>query len=175
MTITTTPTRAVFDSALKAGREAGQANSLDVGLNAPLLASIQGRVDKAWSEIAKTLDKAFIYGRTMIQGAIDASIAAINEILNTAGNEVRLVHEVVMEKIRSFMSRFLQGALGLLPATITAGGVTLSLKGMTFTQKLKLGGSIEASLTALASLVSEGELEVASDYSLSDSTNPVAA
>src|SRR5262249_49412472 len=150
MTAAAVPTRAIFDMALKAGRQAGQATTIETGLNAPLLAALQGKVDKAWNEIAKTLDKAFIYGRAKVQEALDASVQTINSLLASAGEQVQLMHQLLLEKLQAFMRKFLEQTIGLLPATVSASGVTLNIAGMTFTQKLKLGGSIEANLAALA-------------------------
>lgn len=179
-TITTiiTPTREIFDRALKAGREAGQATRLGTGMNAPLLASLQGKVDTAWSEIQKMLYQASIYGRAKVQETLEATIAKLNALLASAGDQVREFHDLVMEKIRSFVRSFFEQTLALLPTSIStsasSGGVTMVMSGMTFTQKLKIGGSIEASLTAAASLLSEGEIEVASEYKIPAPTGTVA-
>jgi hypothetical protein len=174
MTVIATPTREIFDNAIQAGRNAGQATAVGTGLNASLLASLQGRVNSAWSEITDMLDKAFIYGRAKIEEAYDASIAKINSLLDQAGGQVQLLHALLMDKIRAFMRTFLEGALGLLPREIVAGGVALSMKSMTFTQSIKVGGSIEANLMALASLVSEGEIGIASEYGIAAPPNAAA-
>ena len=163
-TVTATASREIFESALQAARKVGPPPMVAEGLNADLLASVRVRVEQAWDEVVKTLNKAFIYGRERTEEAINASVKRINQLLDAAGENVRELHAWLLSKMREFVRSFVEGMLSLFPATVMAGGISLALAQMTFSQKLKLSGSIEANLTSLAKLVSEGEMEIQCEY-----------
>jgi hypothetical protein len=170
MILTATASREIFEDALRAARKVGPPAMVEEGLNADLLASVRGRVEKAWDEVSETLNKAFMYGWEKTNEAIDASIGKINELLAAAGEHARELHAWLLDRMREFLRRFVEAMLSLFPGTVTAGGISLSLAQMNLTQKLKLSGSIEANLTALAKLVSEGEMEIACEYKIAPPT-----
>lgn len=54
--------------------------------------------------------------------------------------------------------------VALVPSVLNVGGSSFSLSPMKCTQKMALTGSLKTSVTELFSLVSEGQLEVETEY-----------
>ena len=152
-----------FDHALQTARTIGQIGKIE-GLNAVIDASMMGKVEEAWGSIEKALKTAYQYGKEQVHGALEAAIAKATQMLAEAGNRAREFQFILLQRLQAFMRDLIEQVVALVPSVLNVGGSSFSLSSMKCTQKIALTGSLKTSLTEVFSLVSEGQLEVETEY-----------
>ena len=163
MIVVTAATRSGLEGALRAARAVDRTITLE-GLNAVSEGAIAGRIDEAWGKIEVALKKVFGKARDEIQGLIDETILQVDLMVQGAGQMAAALVEGLLRRIQVFTNRLIASAFGTISSSMTVGGATLRLKGLNYSQKLSLSGSLKASLTDAFGLTANGEITVSVSY-----------
>jgi F0F1-type ATP synthase membrane subunit b/b' len=158
-----TVSRQGFEAALDAARDTGSGGNY-AGLEAPLAGGLQGKIAEAWESIERALREAYMHGREYARAALDKAIDTADSLIQNAGARARDVHQALLDKIRTYLSDFVDAALNQVRKTIRVEDVELRLDAIEVSQSISLNGSIKASLTEIVALTSEGQLTVAASY-----------
>lgn len=157
-------TRSSFDAAIDAARIVGTDEGAIKGLGAPANATVLGRVEEAWGAIESTLRSAVVWGADRSRAAFNKAVSTLEEVVGNAGARAREVQELILDRLRTYLTILVDGALAQVRDSITIGGRALALNSVAVSQKVTLGGSLKASLTEVWVMTSTGELSVNATY-----------
>jgi hypothetical protein len=155
--------RQEFEAALEAANDEGLDGNY-AGLNAPLDAGWLGKIAGVWDSIERALRTAYVHGSEQAQLALDKAVTRAESLITSAGALARDVHQALLDKIYTYLSRFVDAALSQVKATVRVGGSELQLDSVEVSQSVSLTGSIKASLQEIVSLTAEGQLTVMASY-----------
>ena len=130
----------------------------------PQIAVLEGKIAYVWDSIEATIRKGYIYGQDLIQDTIDILISSVNDLLHEAGKQAKEVHNILLKKLQTFLKNLIDGALKLIPSSVTVGENEFSINKISYGQKLMLGGSLKANLLEAIELTSNGEMELSVEY-----------
>jgi hypothetical protein len=153
-----------FEEALDAARDQSFDGRSYAGLEAPLAGGLIGKIAEAWESIERALRDAYVHGTEYARAALDKAVMTSESLIQSAGPRARDVHQAILEKIRSYLTRFVDEALSQVRKTIRVGDAELQLETVEVSQSVSLAGSIQASLTQIVALTSEGQLTVSASY-----------
>jgi hypothetical protein len=165
MNITVIGDQQDFEQAIKAARKVDESKT-STNLNAIADAGLLGRLDGVWDTIETALREGYRFGRDLAKGALDMAIEKAEQLIKEAGTRAREIHAALLQKLQTFVKTFITNALARVPTTISIGERNYNITKVTCTQKLVMTGSIKVNITEVFSIASNGELEVAVDYSV---------
>jgi hypothetical protein len=152
-----------FEAALAVAREEGSVRAYP-GLSAPLDGSLLGKISEVWESVERALRDAFIQGMDYAREALDDAVRGAERLIQTAGTRAKDVHQALLAKIQSYLSRLVDAALSQVRSTLAVGNTKLELDALEVSQSISLTGSVKAALTELVALTSTGELTVTASY-----------
>lgn len=158
-----TVTRQGFEAALAAARDEGQTRGYR-GLAAPLDGGMLGKISEVWESVERALRDAYVHGREHARQALDDAVTRAENLLREAGTKARDVHQALLAKIQTYLSRLIDAALGQVRRIILVENSQLELDALEVSQSISLTGSIKASLSEIVALTSEGQLTVTASY-----------
>lgn len=169
MQVVVIASEAVFRSALQAARNIGRA---DEGDAAAMYSSMpdeeKGWVERIWDKVEHALNVARQHGRQAAQEVIDSVSHDLRELGETLGYAAGGVRDAVTARVAGFVQMVIQGLLSRVRAAVTIGDHDLPIRSVTIEQKIKMSGSLKASLEEICEFVAEGELSLAVDYGIGE-------
>ena len=155
--------RQEFEVALTAARDEGLTRTYP-GLSAPLDGTLLGKISEVWESVEIALRDAYVYGSERAREALDTAVSHAENLIRGAGTRAKDVHQALLAKIQTYVSRLIDAALSQVRRTIQVGDSRLALDELEVSQSVSLTGSIKASLSEIVALTSEGQLTVTASY-----------
>jgi len=159
----------IFEDSISLARNAGFDQKFGTGaMHAPMSAELDYWVNKIWDVTESTLRLARDAGAGAIAGQLEKlSIgwAEVNEKFKQGAERVRAA---IIARLNDFLRRLIEGALSRVQSSIKIGDREIAISGVTIEQKLKLGGSLKASLEEICEFIGEGEISLAANYGTAD-------
>ncbi|MEE8504964.1 MAG: hypothetical protein V3S40_01955 [Kiloniellales bacterium] len=148
-----------------------QARALDTGaplsddvLNALLDDEFRTWVAKVWDNVEGALQRAYSEGIEAARPFIDKVASNLTEAtakIAIRGEELRAMINV---RLNLYLQETIDGALGRVRPSITIGGRELVMTNVTIEQRIRMSGSLKASLESICEFVAEGEIALAVVY-----------
>jgi hypothetical protein len=160
-----------FEKALNTARQAESGDDVS-GLASRLDAGLLGRLEEAWGGIEAALRRAREGGIEKAQPIVEAAVGNIERLLAETGSEAAEIRKALLRKMQAFSHEITQDALANVPLSIDVHGTIYTLAAVRCSQRLVVTGSLKFNLLELVSLVSQGEIEVSTDYSLALRVGP---
>ena len=82
----------------------------------------------------------------------------------TAAAQAEAIRQAITARIGVYLKDVIDQALESVRPSIVVGGSTLAVTSVTIDQKLKLSGSLKASLESICEFIAEGEISLAAEY-----------
>jgi len=155
----------VHHEALAAARRIGVTQvSADSGLPTVQVDDVMRWVNRLWDPIEEAIAQAYHQGMAAAQPMIDGLNAQIAELLANTSARAREVRTIIAERLNTYLTNTIDGALSRVRASISVGGQTLIISNVTVEQKLSLSSSLKMSLSEICEFVAEGELTLSAEY-----------
>jgi len=74
------------------------------------------------------------------------------------------VRTVIAARLSDYIQETIDGALQRVRSSISVGGKELTMASVTIEQKIRLSGSLKASLQEVCEFVAEGEISLSAEY-----------
>lgn len=133
-------------------------------LNAPTLDAARAWVQRLWDTAEGAIEAAWDDGAEAAAALIERFGAEIAELRTTLAEGARSVLETIAEKLAEYARTVTRRLLRQFEEALAIGGRSFEVKSVTVQQRVKLTGSLKASLKELCSMVSEGEVSVSATY-----------
>jgi hypothetical protein len=149
--------------------EAAESEKKRVGsgdLWAPLGATGEGQVTKAWNWIKKALGEVWAEGRNFADVAAEQTLQRVKEIIEGAGAGARAVQEEVVRRVQAYIQEIIDRTLARVRETVTVGGQELRLQGLDLAQGVIVTGSLGLSIHEAFKLTGEGQMTVTARYGI---------
>ena len=155
----------VHVAALRHARALGSGEKLPAHLmNAMLDDEIEVWVRKIWDPVEAALREAFSQSVTAARSYIDEAVRQLNELVSQLGKKAEQVRAIIAARLNEYLKQAIDGALQRVRPTITVGTNELKVASVTIEQKIKLSGSLKASLEEICEFVAEGEITLSAEY-----------
>lgn len=165
MTIFALVTDEVHINALREARQLGRERPLPAHvLNAPLDDEGTTWVDRIWDKVEGALRRAYRDGLDAARELIDEAIALTRDLATHFARRADEVRAMISERLGDYLRRIIDGALDRVSSAIRVGESTLVVTKITVEQRIKLSGSLKASLESICALVAEGEITLSAEY-----------
>src|SRR3989337_956750 len=92
-----------FELALDRARETATSTDLR-GLSAPGDGVLLGQIASVWESGEIALRKAYLFGKEQARGAMDTAVAKAEELIQSAGNRAKEVHQALLMKIQDYLN-----------------------------------------------------------------------
>ncbi len=160
---------AVFRTALQAAREIGRAPEGAPGaMYSAMPDEEKSWVERLWGKVEHALNLARLHGRQAAQEAIDSVSLDLAELGETLGHAAAAVRDAVIARVAGFVRMVIQGLLSRVESVVKVGDRDLPIRTVSIEQKVKMSGSLKASLEEICEFVAEGELSLAAEYGVGD-------
>ncbi|MBV9566486.1 MAG: hypothetical protein JOY90_39500 [Bradyrhizobium sp.] len=168
MTFLVLATRAnLHNEALAAADAVGADGAPPVGrLNAPALDDAKLWVTRLWDTAAGAIEAAWEDGRAAAAPLIERFGQEILELRETFAEGAKAVIDLVAERLAEYARTLTRRLMSQFEENLTIGVHRFEVRGITVQQKLKMTGTLKASLHELCSFVSEGEITVSAKYAV---------
>jgi hypothetical protein len=166
MTLLLLATRAtVHEEALAAAAMIGAAAPLHADrLNAPVLDAARGWVERLWDTAQGALDAAWEAGAEAAGALVERFGEELGELRAELAEGAAAVIETICERLAEYARSVTRRLLRQFEAELAIGERRFAVKGITVQQRVKMTGSLKASLKELCAMVSEGEVSVSATY-----------
>jgi hypothetical protein len=166
MTLLLLATRSdVHEEALAAANALAPEPPLPGGrMNAPSLDDIKAWVTRLWDTAVGAIEAAWEDGAGAAQHLVERFGEELRELRTSFADGAAAVTEMVSEKLAAYVRTLTRRLLRLFEGEITIASRRFEVRGVTVQQRVKMTGSLKASLSDLCSLVSEGEINVTATY-----------
>lgn len=155
----------VHRAALRQARSVGQDVSLPAGrLNAPLDNEANRWISEIWDVVEGAIQKAYREGMEAARPLIDRASEMFSGLAGTAAKQAQDIRTVIAERLNTYMTGAIDGALGRVRPSLSVGGRALKLQRVTVEQRINMSGSLKASLSEICAFVAEGELSLSAEY-----------
>lgn len=159
----------LFSSALRRASDIGRGVPLPAGLlHAPLDDDTKTWIERIWSTVLGALQHAYREGIGAAQPLVYKAAEQFSELSATLKGRVDDVRAAIAERLNAFLRDMVEGALARVQSVIKVGGREIAMTGVTIEQKIKVTGSLKASLEEICSFVAEGEMTLSATYGSAD-------
>ncbi len=111
-------------------------------------------ISEVWESVERALRDAFIHGMDHARVALDAAVSGAERLIQSAGTRTKDVHQALLAKIQSYLSRLVDAARSRVRSTLAVGNTKLELDALEVSQSISLTGSVKAALTEIVALTS---------------------
>jgi hypothetical protein len=151
--------------ALAAADAIGSDQQTKVGsLNAPVLDDAALWVSRLWDTATGAIEAAWEDGRGAATALIERFGEEVSELRGSFSEGAAAVIDLVAERLTEYARTLTRRLMSQFEENLTVGGHRFEVRGVTVQQKLKMTGSLKASLSELCSFVSEGDITISASY-----------
>jgi hypothetical protein len=159
----------IFDDALKQASQIGRDQPLRPGLlHAPPDNDTKNWIERIWDIVEGALLKAYQEGMDAARPLVHKVSEHMTELYATAKERAGDIRAVVSERLNAFLRGVIEGALSRIQSTIKVENREIPMTGVTIEQKIKITGSLKASLEEICEFISEGEISLSAKYGSAD-------
>jgi hypothetical protein len=133
-------------------------------LNAPLNDEAEGWISSLWDDIEVALRSAYRQGMDAARPWIDKVSDLTKQLTVKLGQGAEKVRTVIATRLKTYLQKAIDAALGLVQTSIMVGGKSLAVTSVTIEQKITLSGSLKASLEEIGEFIAEGEISLSAEY-----------
>jgi hypothetical protein len=160
-------TEDVHALAIKRARAVGREVPLPAYvLNAPLDDDTKTWLERIWDVVEDALQKAYHDGMDAARPLIEKASQLVSELTVTITRRAGEVRAAIQERLSTYLQNVVDGALQRVRSNISVGGIDLKVNTVTIEQRVKISGSIKASLDELCEFVADGEISLSAEYSV---------
>lgn len=155
----------VHSNALRRARELGRNVPLSADvLNAPLDDETDTWIDRIWDTMEGALRCAYHEGINSARNLIEKVSGLMTELTSNLARRVEDVRAVITQRLNTYLRNVIDGALLRVQPAIDISGRELKMTRVTVEQRIKLSGSLKASLESICEFVAEGEISLSAEY-----------
>jgi hypothetical protein len=134
-------------------------------MNAALEMDVRVWAERLWEQAQVALVNARQKGMEAARPYIASFSAMLDEIAEKAQEHATIIGDRVAERMNTYVQGSIDSALSRLQPTLTVDSRKMRISNVTVEQKIKLSGSLKASLEGICEFTAEGELTLAVEYS----------
>jgi hypothetical protein len=119
---------------------------------------------RVWDSVEAALSNAYNRGMSAAREYIKQVSEQLAALAETATERARAIHQGLMSRLAAYLAKVIDTALEAVRPSIVVGGSTLAVGSVTIDQKVKLSGSVKASLESICEFIAEGEISLSAEY-----------
>jgi hypothetical protein len=155
----------VHITALRTARDVGKGAPLPSNLmNAMLDEETSSWIGRIWDDVEAALGRGYYEGIQAARPYIEKVSVHLIEVASNLAQRADEVRAVITARLNTYLQQAIDGALQRVRPTISVGGHELMMATVTVEQKIKLSGSLKASLEEICEFVAEGEISLSAEY-----------
>jgi hypothetical protein len=159
----------VHMAALRHARQLGKSELSDRLLNAITNdEDIAHWVTSIWDDVEGAISNAVNYGMEAAREQIDNFSNKLKDLASSLGRKAEEVHDIIKAKLVAYLQRVIDDGLRTVRPVISIGDSELRITSVTVEQRIKLSGSLKASLEELCEFAAEGEISLATEYAMKE-------
>lgn len=126
--------------------------------------SLGAEMRKMWDGVEAALLQAYTNGMSAAREYIRQVSDQIAVLASTAAERANAIRQGIASRLAAYLAKVIDSALEAVRPSIVVGGSTLAVSSVTIDQKVKLSGSIKASLESICEFIAEGEISLSAEY-----------
>jgi hypothetical protein len=159
--------RGLHDAALAAANALAAEPPLPAGrMNAPRLDDVKAWVTRLWDTAVGAIETAWEEGAAAAKSLVERFGEELRELRTSFAEGAAAVSEMVAERLAEYARNLTRNLLRQFEGELTLADRRFEVRGITVQQRIKMTGSLKASLNDLCSLVSEGEINISASYAV---------
>lgn len=157
----------VHRQAIAKARDFGYVALPDDVMNTITDSSVADDVRKIWTNVESALLHAYNQGMATAREYVQRVGEQFKGLAETAAAKAEAIRQAIMARIGVYLRDVIDAALESVRPSIMVGGSALAVTSITIDQKVKLSGTLKASLESICEFLAEGEISLSAEYGAS--------